>query len=477
MRGGPAGRPARQPLSPGRGRAKPPMPANPVAQVAPPSPTARPAPHDMAAHLPSGPAAEAFALRALSRKATGLIGSEILKIAGEVREQQAKGKAVCNLTVGDFSPTQFRIPPLLEAGIAEALAAGQTNYPPSDGVLELRQAVCRLFAREFGLSYPIQSVLIAGGSRPLIHAIFQAVLEPGDKVVYPTPSWNNNHYAYLAGAVPVEVATDAASDFMPTAAQLAPHLAGARLLCLNTPSNPAGTMLGADEAERIARLVVEENRRREATGARPLLVMFDQVYWMLTFGGRRHATPLDRVPEAAPYTLFVDGISKGFAATGLRVGWLVGPPTLVSRMRDFLGHVGAWAPRPEQLATARLLDDTEAMRRYLAQTRGELEARLGALHRGLLALKAEGVPVDAVAPQGAIYLSAWFGLIGRTVDGVPVRTNEQVRRILLEKAGLAVVPFQAFGLKEENGWFRLSVGAVSLADIEAALPRVKAALR
>lgn len=434
-------------------------------------------PHDLARFLPSGDGAESFARKALSPHAMGLIGSEILKIAAEVRERQAQGKAVCNLTVGDFSPSQFRIPKPLEAGIAAALAAGHTNYPPSDGVLELRQAVVRLFEREFGLSFPVASVLIAGGSRPLIHAIFQAILEPGDKVVYATPSWNNNHYAYLAGATPVEVPTDAASDFMPTAAQLAPHLAGARLLCLNTPSNPAGTMLGADETERIARLIVAENRRRETQGERPLMVMFDQVYWMLTFGGRRHATPLDRVPEAAPYVLFVDGISKGFAATGLRVGWMVGPPSVVARMRDLLGHIGAWAPRPEQMATAALLDDHAAMASFLAHTRRELEARLQLLAKGLRKLKAEGLPVDCVDPQGAIYLSAWFGLIGKKVDGVAIRTNEQVRQVLLDKAGIAVVPFQAFGLKEENGWFRLSVGAVDKASIEASLPRLEAALR
>jgi aspartate aminotransferase len=432
--------------------------------------------HDLVRHLPAGEAGEALARSALSQAALGLVGSEILKISAEVRERQAQGKAVCNLTVGDFSPAQFRIPRELESGIAAALASGHTNYPPSDGVPELRQAVCRLFERELGLVYPVSSVLIAGGSRPLIYALFSAILEPGEKVVYPTPSWNNNHYAYLARAQAVEVPTDAASEFMPTAALLAPHLRGARLLCLNTPSNPAGTMLAADEAERIARLVVEENRRREAAGERALIMMYDQVYWMLTFGGRRHATPLDRVPEAAPYTVFVDGISKGFAATGLRVGWMVGPPSLVSRMRDFLGHVGAWAPRPEQMATARLLDDAAATQAYLQGVRGELEARLQSLHRGLQALKAEGLPIDTVVPQGAIYLSAKFGLLGRTIGGVTLRTNEDVRRMLLERAGLAVVPFQAFGLKEETGWFRLSVGAVGLADIEAALVRLRAAL-
>jgi len=117
------------------------------------------------------------------------------------------------------------------------------------------------------------------------------------------------------------------------------------------------------------------------------------------------------------------------------------------------------------------------MQDYLEETRGKLEDRLQALYQGMQKLKAQGLPVDAVVPQGAIYLSAWFGLIGRTVDGQKVTTNEQVRRILLEKAGLAVVPFQAFGLKEENGWFRMSVGAVGVEDIESAMPRLKAALQ
>jgi aspartate aminotransferase len=430
----------------------------------------------MSRYLPAGEAGEAAARRGLSSVALGLIGSEILKISGEIREMQAKGAAVCNLTVGDFSPAQFAIPPELMTGIERALAAGHTNYTASDGLIELRQAVTRLYERELGLRYPVSSVLIAGGARPLIYATFRAIVEPGDKVVYPTPSWNNNHYTYLTGGVPVEVPVRAEDNFMPTAAMLEPVLRDARLLCINTPLNPAGTMLSADEAEKIGRLVLEENRRREATGQRSLFLMFDQVYWMLTFGGRRHATPLERVPELAPYVVFVDGISKAFAATGLRVGWSVGPAFVIARMRDYLGHVGAWAPRPEQVATAQLLDAPEAIARYLIRTRGDLEARLEDLYQGIQAFKAGGLPVDAVSPQGAIYLSAYFGLIGRTLYGTRCTTNEQIRKYLLEQAGLAVVPFQAFGSKEENGWFRLSVGAVSREDIAKGLVRLKAAL-
>lgn len=383
---------------------------------------------------------------------------------------------MCNLTVGDFSPSQFKIPPELEAGIARALAGGQTNYTASDGLIELRQAVTRLYERDLGLKYPVSSVLIAGGARPLIYATYRAIVEPGDKVVYPTPSWNNNHYTYLCGGQAVELPVHAQDNFMPTAEQLAPLLSDARLLALNTPLNPAGTMIDPDEAERIGRLVVEENRRREARGQRALFLMYDQVYWMLTFGGRRHVTPLERVPEAAPYVVFVDGISKAFAATGLRVGWTVGPAYVVSRMRDYLGHVGAWAPRPEQVATAQLLDNGPAISAYLEHFRGDVQARLDDLYQGIQAFRAEGLPVDAVSPQGAIYLSAWFGLIGRKIYGQTCTTNEEIRRYLLEQAGLAVVPFQAFGLKEENGWFRLSVGAVSREDIARVLPRLKAAL-
>src|SRR5438876_1613296 len=133
----------------------------------------------------------------LSALARGLVGAEILELATEARAFTEKGLEICNLTVGDFSPREFRIPEKLEQLIGEALAAGETNYPPSDGVKELRQAVVRFFEESFGLTYPIESTLIASGARPIIFAAYAAVVDPGDKVIYPTPSWNNNHYTYL----------------------------------------------------------------------------------------------------------------------------------------------------------------------------------------------------------------------------------------------------------------------------------------
>jgi aspartate aminotransferase len=400
----------------------------------------------------------------------GLVGSEILKIAAEVRARRERGEAVCDLTVGDFAPRHFRIPEPLERAIAAALAAGQTHYPPPDGLLSLRTAVQSFYGRALRLSYPLDGVLIAGGARPLIWATYRSVLDPGETVVYPVPSWNNNHYTHLCRGQGVAVATRPEDGFLPTAAALAPALRGARLLALNSPLNPAGTGFTRDQLAAVAALVVEENRRRRRD-EKPLFLLYDQIYWLLAADSAPHSTPVELVPEVAPYTVLVDGISKAFAATGLRVGWAVGPPYLISRMRDLLGHVGAWAPRPEQAATAEIVGQPGLAEELAGVVREAVLRRLRALHDGLEALRREGLPVAALAPAGGLYLSARFDLDGRFGG------NEAIRRHLLERAGFAAVPFQAFGLAEDSGWFRLSVGAVGEDDIAAALPRLRAALR
>src|SRR5678816_2655940 len=157
---------------------------------------------------------------AVSKLARNLIGSEVLRIAAEIRALQAAGQPICNLTVGDFDSKEFPVPHGLLAGIQKALAAGQTNYPPSNGVLELRQAVTRFYAREFGLEYPVESVLVAGGARPLIYATYRAIVDPGESVAFPVPSWNNNHYCYLVSAKPVPITVDRATGFHPIVAQV-----------------------------------------------------------------------------------------------------------------------------------------------------------------------------------------------------------------------------------------------------------------
>jgi aspartate aminotransferase len=414
----------------------------------------------------------------VSDMAAGLIGSEILRIAGEIRALVANGHPVCNLTVGDFDPRYFPIPDVLLKGVRTALEKGETNYPPSNGMPDLREAVARFYERDLGLRYPVDSVLIVGGARPVIYCIFRTLVDPGDRVIYTIPSWNSNHYVHLAGATGVPLVCGPESRFLPTREELLPLLPGARLLCLNSPLNPTGTAFERGTLLGICEAVLEENEARARRGERPLYVMYDQIYWMLCFGDTAHVTPPELLPEMARYTLFVDGISKAFAATGLRVGWGVGPVDVISRMSAVLGHVGAWAPRAEQVATAALLEDEAGIRRYQADFKRRLEVRLDLLHQGFQAMKSRGLPVESIPPMGAIYLTVRIHPFGRrTPAGTELRTNRDVRRYVLETAGIGVVPFGAFGSTVDEGWFRLSVGAVSEAEIEAALPRLEETLR
>src|SRR5262245_32195009 len=157
----------------------------------------------VAATLSRGPAR-------VAGMAEELTGSEILQIAAEIRALKAAGRSVCNLTVGDFDPALFPIPERLRREVVGALEAGQTHYPPSEGGPGLRAAVARLYRRELGIAIGPENVLVAGGARPLLYVAYRTLLDPGDTVVYPTPSWNNNHYVHLAFAEGEAVACGAA---------------------------------------------------------------------------------------------------------------------------------------------------------------------------------------------------------------------------------------------------------------------------
>ncbi len=304
-----------------------------------------------------------------------------------------------------------------------------------------------------------------------------ALVDPGDTVVFPVPSWNNHHFSGLCGAKPIAIPTTAAQNFHIDRNDLAPHLSTARLVSINSPLNPTGTCIGEEELRGICEDIVRENERRERDGSRPLFLLYDMVYHLLRFGDTEHFTPVGLVPEMGRYSILVDAISKGTCGTGLRVGWAVAPPAIASKIVEMAGHYGTWAPRAEQVACAQFLRDRAAREAHRAWMAREVSLRLELLHQGFEAMRKEGIPVESVPPQGAIYLSCRFDLAGRTVQGKSIRTNEDVRRLLLHEAGFAVVPFQAFGLPGETGWARLSVGATSPAEIASGLERVRSLLR
>lgn len=411
----------------------------------------------------------------VSLLANSLVGSEIIKIGNEVNEMKRKGAQISNLTIGDFDPSIYSIPEELKEDIVAAYNEHQTNYPPADGVLALRETVSGVLKRRYALDYSANEILVSGGSRPLIYATYLALVDPGDKVIYPAPSWNNNHYCVLSSANGVAVETTVENNFMPTAEQLRPYLKGATLLALCSPLNPTGTMFSAEQLMEICDLVLAENKSR-AADEKPLYIMYDQIYSLLTFG-KEHVDPIGLRPELRNYVIYIDGISKALAATGVRVGWAFGPEAIISKMKALLGHVGSWAPKAEQVAAAKYFGNDAQVDAFLKVFKGNIQQSLDTLYNGFQELKKEGFNVDAVVPMGAIYLTLKIDYIGKTTPaGDLLKNSADLNFYLIHEAQTALVPFSAFGNDESVAWFRASVGGCSLADIQAMLPKIKAAL-
>jgi aspartate aminotransferase len=206
-------------------------------------------------------------------------------------------------------------------------------------------------------------------------------------------------------------------------------------------------------------------------------LLYDQIYSALTLGGSKHTDPVSLRPEMHPYTIYIDGVSKAFAATGVRVGWTFGPDRVIQKMRAILSHVGAWAPKPEQIATAKLMQNEAEVDSIIAHHRAMITERVEALRKGFVALKSEGYPVDAIPAEGAMYLTVKIDLQGRTLpNGTTLGDAEDVTLFLIREAKLGLVPFYAFGASRQNAWFRISVGTLKMAEIPAIFENLRIAL-
>ncbi len=412
----------------------------------------------------------------LSRLAETLIGSEIVRLGADIKEKIKSGDTIYNYTIGDFDSSIFPIPEKLEQEIIESYKKGNTTYPPAEGILALRESIGSFIKEREGLDFATNEILVAAGGRPLIYALYRAIVDKDDKVIYSVPSWNNNHYVHFVEGNHQVIETTAETNFMPTAADINPHIKDAVLIALCSPLNPTGTIFKKEELEAICDLVLEENMRRKEE-EKKLYVMYDQMYWTLTYGDSKHYNPVSLRPAMKDYTIFIDGISKAFAATGVRVGWALGPQHILAKMRAINSHVGAWSPMAEQHATAKFLLQEKAIDKYFIHFKKELEERLQLIYQGFQQLKSAGFPVDACAPQAAIYLTIQINLVGKTtVENNVLATQADVTSYILNEAKLAVVPFYAFGASKSSSWYRLSVGTCKKEEIPEMFKKLKGAL-
>lgn len=412
----------------------------------------------------------------VSAMAENLIGSEIIQLAWQINDKIAKGQKIYNLTIGDFDPKIFPIPKELTEEIKNAYDNNETNYPPANGTFALRNVISNFLNQRGGLDYSPDEILVTSGARPIIFATYNTVVDVGDVVIFPVPSWNNNHYTHLTRARAITVETKPENNFMPTAEDLEPYIKDATLISLCSPLNPTGTVFSESEIRGICDLVVDENLRR-GEGEKPVYVLFDQIYWLLTLGNTKHHNPVIINPAMRDYTIFVDGISKAFCATGVRLGWGYGPEKIIDKMKSITSHMGAWAPKAEQVATAIYLANEELVTSYLDNFKNEITKRVEKFYKRFKELKKEGYNVDIIEPQASIFLTVNIDLKGlKKPDGTEIKTTSDITEFLIEDAMIALVPFASFGSPPDSTWYRVSVGTCTVEQIDEIMDNFRDAL-
>jgi len=381
--------------------------------------------------------------------------SPTLALDAKTKALKASGADLVNFGIGE---PDFDTPAHIREAAIKAIRDGFTRYTPADGILELKEAVARKFKLDNGLDYKPGQIVISNGGKHTLYNIFLALFQPGDEVIVPLPAWvSYQPMILLCGAKPVPAPTKVENGYTLTAEELAKAITPrTRGLILNSPSNPTGLAYGPEQLAELAGLILKHD----------LWVISDDIYEKIIFDDFKfHNLPMLR-PELTERTVIAHGLSKTYAMTGWRVGFLAGPEKVAQGVAKIQSQTTSNPCSISQKAGLAALDgpqdEVERMRASFARRR-DLVLRLLAEIPGLPCLR----------PQGAFYvLPDVSAYLGKKHGGQTLADSGALAAYLLEEAGAALIPGSAFGSEKT---IRLSY-AVGEADIERGLKRVKEAL-
>jgi aspartate aminotransferase len=373
----------------------------------------------------------------LSTKISAIAESATLKVDAKAKALQAQGRPVISYAAGE---PDFATPAhIVEAAIAAASDTKNHRYTPAAGLPDLREAIAAKTLRDSGLAASASQVLVTNGGKQSVYEAFQVLLNPGDEVIVPTPFWTTYpEVIALADGVAVDVFADASQDYKVTVEQLeAARTERTKVLLFVSPSNPTGAVYSPEETAAIGRWALENN----------LWVITDEIYQNLTYSGAKAVSIVEAVPELAEQTLLVNGVAKTYAMTGWRVGWTVGPASVIKALSNLQSHLSGNVNNIAQRAAIAALtgpqDDVDAMRQAFDRRRGLIVAELN---------KIEGFRTPT--PEGAFYVYPDVtALLGREWGGVTPATSLELADLILDQAEVATVPGEAFG---PSGYLRFS---------------------
>lgn len=385
----------------------------------------------------------------LSKALARIAPSRTTAITDRAIQLRAEGRDVISLSVGE---PDFATPAHVVQAAKDALDQGDTKYTAVVGTQRLREAAALHFRRDLGIETPASQVIVsAGGKQAIFHALL-ATLDPGDEVLVPSPWWvSYPEIVRFAGAEVVDLPTDAAGGFRITAAQLEAAITPAtRWLLLNSPGNPTGATYPADELRALGEVLRRHPR---------VLVMSDDIYAPLRYGGGAHATLAVECPDLAERVLTVSGVSKSHAMTGFRIGVATGPSWLIGAMGRLQSHSSG---NPASISQAAAVAAFEGPQGFLIDWRDRFRARRDMVCARVNAIAGLSTPI----PDGAFYCM---------VDAAPLMArfgDDEALCLHLLENGVAVVPASAFGGRDG---FRISFAADE-AKLEEALRRIEKAV-
>ena len=392
----------------------------------------------------------------LSDRINAMEVSATLGMAAKTRELKAEGKDIIGLSLGE---PDFDIPDFIKEAAIEAIQQNYSKYTPIDGYLELREAICEKFKRDNNLNYKPSQIVVSTGAKQCLANVALAMHNPGDEVIFPAPYWvSYKEKAKMAGGVPIEVHTTIENNFKITPAQLETAITPkTKMVWFNTPCNPSGSIYSKAELEALA-VVLRKHPH--------IFILSDEIYEYINFTNER-VTSIAEIDGLYERTITVNGMSKAFAMTGWRIGYMGAPEWIAKACAKVQGQVTSGANAIAQRASIAALKAPKSKIQYMVD---EFKRRRDLVLQ--LLNEIEGFKLNI--PEGAFYvfpdISSFFG---KTLRGRIINNASDFSLYLLEEAMVATVTGEAFG---DANCIRFSYAA-SEKDLREAIRRIKESLQ
>ena len=392
----------------------------------------------------------------LSDRINAMEVSATLGMAAKTRELKAEGKDIIGLSLGE---PDFDIPDFIKEAAIEAVQQNYSKYTPIDGYLELREAICEKFRRDNNLHYKPSQIVVSTGAKQCLANVALAMLNPGDEVIFPAPYWvSYKEIAKMAGGVPIEVHTTIENDFKITPAQLEVAITPkTKMVWFNTPCNPSGSIYSKEELEALA-VVLRKHPN--------IFILSDEIYEYINFTNER-VTSVAEIDGLYERTITVNGMSKAFAMTGWRIGYMGAPEWIAKACTKVQGQITSGANAIAQRASITALKAPKSKIQYMVD---EFKRRRDLVLQ--LLSEIDGFKLNV--PEGAFYVfpdvSSFFG---KTLRGRNIHNATDFSLYLLEEAMVATVTGEACG---DANCIRFSYAA-SEKDLREAIRRIKESLQ